>query len=213
MRRPGKSTRGICLCRRESPLDLYRTILRIDDARRRVFGRSAAPGHTVPAGKQSPCHGCPWPRWTVDFTVMYVESIGYTVDFASDCGRSRGEFVHVWLHGEAYASKTNTEVIGRRKSPPRSRNAVPLPLAPDLSLLTSCLTWRRKILERYWAGGTCGNVLTVLSYLGWHASPIARLARGWRLRGCWRTSARGSVGAVHLRRWTGEYTHHYPAST
>ncbi len=26
-----------------------------------------------------------------------------------------------------------------------------------------------------WAGGTCGNVLIILSYLGWRASPIARL--------------------------------------
>src|ERR1700675_1594009 len=28
---------------------------------------------------------------------------------------------------------------------------------------------------RLWAGGTCGNVLTILSYLGWHASPVSRL--------------------------------------
>lgn len=26
-----------------------------------------------------------------------------------------------------------------------------------------------------WAGGTCGNVLTILSYLGWNAYPIARM--------------------------------------
>ena len=30
---------------------------------------------------------------------------------------------------------------------------------------------------RTWAGGTCGNILTILSYLGWHAYPIARLHR------------------------------------
>jgi fructokinase len=30
---------------------------------------------------------------------------------------------------------------------------------------------------RTWAGGTCGNVLTILSYLGWDAYPIARLNR------------------------------------
>ena len=28
---------------------------------------------------------------------------------------------------------------------------------------------------QYFAGGTCGNVLTILSYLGWHAKPIGRL--------------------------------------
>lgn len=27
----------------------------------------------------------------------------------------------------------------------------------------------------HWAGGTCGNVLTILSYLGWESFPIARL--------------------------------------
>jgi fructokinase len=30
---------------------------------------------------------------------------------------------------------------------------------------------------RLWAGGTCGNVLTVLAYLGWDAYPVARLGQ------------------------------------
>jgi sugar/nucleoside kinase (ribokinase family) len=30
---------------------------------------------------------------------------------------------------------------------------------------------------RLWAGGTCGNVLTVLAYLGWEAYPVARLGQ------------------------------------
>lgn len=29
--------------------------------------------------------------------------------------------------------------------------------------------------KHHWAGGTCGNVLTILSYLGWDSKPIARL--------------------------------------
>src|SRR4051794_11245876 len=29
------------------------------------------------------------------------------------------------------------------------------------------------------AGGTCGNVLSVLSYLGWASYPVARLADDW----------------------------------
>lgn len=28
---------------------------------------------------------------------------------------------------------------------------------------------------RAWAGGTCGNVLTVLAYLGWEAYPVSTL--------------------------------------
>ena len=31
---------------------------------------------------------------------------------------------------------------------------------------------------RYWAGGTCGNVLSILAYLGWDAYPVARMNGG-----------------------------------
>lgn len=33
-------------------------------------------------------------------------------------------------------------------------------------------------LPRCYAGGTCGNVLTILNYLGWHSSPLSRLSPG-----------------------------------
>jgi fructokinase len=33
-------------------------------------------------------------------------------------------------------------------------------------------------MPRWYAGGTCGNVLTVLSYLGWGAVPVSRLGLG-----------------------------------
>lgn len=32
-----------------------------------------------------------------------------------------------------------------------------------------------KVPIRYWAGGTCGNVLTILAYLNWDAYPVARM--------------------------------------
>lgn len=42
-----------------------------------------------------------------------------------------------------------------------------------------------------WAGGSCGNVLTILSWLGWEAAPVARLDRAHNAR----------VVRSDLRRW------------
>lgn len=44
---------------------------------------------------------------------------------------------------------------------------------------------------RFHAGGTCGNVLAALSYLGWHSFPISRLAR----------DAAGMIVRTDLARW------------
>ena len=47
-----------------------------------------------------------------DFTVMYVEAIGYAVDFAlldSRRNSPSGELVHIWLHGEAYGLPAASE--------------------------------------------------------------------------------------------------------
>lgn len=44
---------------------------------------------------------------------------------------------------------------------------------------------------RRYAGGTCGNVLTILSYLGWASAPVSRLAPG----------AAGDRLVEDLRRW------------
>jgi fructokinase len=45
--------------------------------------------------------------------------------------------------------------------------------------------------SRCYVGGTCGNVLTILNYLGWHTAPLSRLAPG----------AAGERVVADLRKW------------
>jgi hypothetical protein len=100
--------RDIVYADEKSPLDLYRTILRIDDSRRRVFEQVG--GSLVilsPLGSKALAIGALMAALERDFTVMYVESIGYTVDFDRLEAVWRGgtsDIVHVWLAGEAYAN-------------------------------------------------------------------------------------------------------------
>jgi fructokinase len=51
----------------------------------------------------------------------------------------------------------------------------PLVLGTGLIALDIVVTDRRGADPRYWAGGTCGNVLTILAYLGWRTYPVAAL--------------------------------------
>ena len=47
-----------------------------------------------------------------------------------------------------------------------------------LVALDVVITDAREQEPRFFSGGTCGNVLTVLSYLGWASTPVARLDSG-----------------------------------
>ncbi len=97
----------------KSPVDLYRTILRIDEARSRVF--AAVGGSQIilsPVGSKALSLGALMAALERDFTVMYVEAIGYAADFTLLDARKNspsGELVHLWLHGEAYGSPGVTE--------------------------------------------------------------------------------------------------------
>ena len=64
--------------------------------------------------------------------------------------------------------------------PPSSAKAAAAPLVVGTGLvaLDVVLSKAQPNNPRYWAGGTCGNVLTILRYLGWRSSPIARLRPG-----------------------------------
>ena len=51
----------------------------------------------------------------------------------------------------------------------------PVVVGTGLIALDVVLTDRPDSVTRLWAGGTCGNVLAILSFLGWQAYPLATL--------------------------------------
>lgn len=48
-------------------------------------------------------------------------------------------------------------------------------IGTGLIALDVVLNERRAVEPRLWTGGTCGNVLAILAYLGWQAHPVSRL--------------------------------------
>ena len=66
--------------------------------------------------------------------------------------------------------------MNKRKS--RIRPLKPCAVGTGLLALDVVVNLDSGEQPRSYAGGTCGNVLTVLSYLGWHTAPISRLAPG-----------------------------------
>jgi sugar/nucleoside kinase (ribokinase family) len=59
-----------------------------------------------------------------------------------------------------------------------STATTPLAVGTGLIALDVVVSEGQMETPHFWAGGTCGNVLTVLSYLGWQAAPVARLRGG-----------------------------------
>jgi hypothetical protein len=98
--------RDLIFADERDPLDLYRTILRIDDARTRVFKETGGSKIVLsPLGSKVLTIGSLMAALERDFPVVYVEAVDYHVDFEriADGRTVDGEIVHVWLHGEAYA--------------------------------------------------------------------------------------------------------------
>jgi hypothetical protein len=101
-------SRNVLYADEGNPLDLYRTILRIDDERRRIF--DAVGGSMIvlsPLGSKAMALGCLLAAVERNVPVVYVETIDYAVDSCSDEPMSHppAELVHVWLAGEAYPAR------------------------------------------------------------------------------------------------------------
>jgi hypothetical protein len=95
----------------KSPLDLYRTVLRIDDARRRVFEQVGGSQIILsPVGNKALSLGALMAALERGFTILHVESIGYTLAAGNEPPEATAEeLVHIWLHGEAYGSDNAKE--------------------------------------------------------------------------------------------------------
>jgi sugar/nucleoside kinase (ribokinase family) len=63
-----------------------------------------------------------------------------------------------------------------KKSTKTMRTTRPLAVGTGLVALDAVASADEGVPVQYWAGGTCGNVLIALRYLGWASQPIARLA-------------------------------------
>lgn len=62
------------------------------------------------------------------------------------------------------------------KAAPSIRNGQPTVIGTGLIALDVVVNETRQDGPRLWSGGTCGNVLAILSYLGWRSFPVGRLA-------------------------------------
>lgn len=89
----------------QEPLDLYRTLLRLDDARKRVY--QAHGGSLLvlsPIGSRALALGALLAALERNFPVAYLESIGYALPASSPSAASQSwPIVHIWLTGDAYA--------------------------------------------------------------------------------------------------------------
>jgi len=97
--------RDLVYAHERNPMDLYRTILRLDDTRQRVFNEVGGSQIVLsPLGSKVLAIGALLAALDRNFPVAYVEAIDYKVDPGILDGTiaPSGELVHIWLAGKLY---------------------------------------------------------------------------------------------------------------
>jgi len=97
--------RSIVYADERSPLDFYRTVLRIHDGRDPVFAETGGSLLILsPVGSKVLSLGGLMAAIERDLPVMYVEALSYAAEIEVDeeASYSVADVVHVWLFGEAY---------------------------------------------------------------------------------------------------------------
>lgn len=99
----GVDAHDIIYAHEKDPLDLYRAILDIDDARERVF-RDVGGSLTIlsPSGSKVLSVGALMAAIERNFPVIYCEALSYSL-IGEQMTQHDSELMHVWLLGEAYA--------------------------------------------------------------------------------------------------------------
>ena len=95
--------RNIVYADESDPLDLYRTILRLDDLRRPVFEATGGSMLVLsPLGGKAVALGALLAAVERDLPVAYIEPVDYELDPEMPQQISAPNLVHVWLEGDAY---------------------------------------------------------------------------------------------------------------
>ena len=96
-------TRNIVYADEGDPLDLYRTILRLDDLRQNVFEATGSSMLILsPLGSKAMALGALMAALERDLPVAHLEPIGYELEASVPEKIDRPNLIHVWLEGEAY---------------------------------------------------------------------------------------------------------------
>lgn len=100
--------RDLVYAEENNPLDLYRTIIAIQDRRRPVFEEVGGSLLILsPVGSKVQAMGAMMAAMDRGLPVLYAEAVGYEADFhkiaEGDYVERTTELVHVWLHADFYA--------------------------------------------------------------------------------------------------------------
>ena len=107
--------RNVIYAAEDDPLDLYRTVLRIDDLRNPVFKEFGGSLLVLsPSGSKVLALGALMAALERNLPLAYLESIGY--DYKATIPATSitqgADFIHVWIEGDAYPSPRRTNMKG-----------------------------------------------------------------------------------------------------
>ena len=95
--------RNIVYADEGDPLDLYRTILRLDDLRKQVFAETGGSMLVLsPLGSKLMALGALMAALERNLPVAYLESIGYELEAKVPVEIGQPNLVHLWLEGDVY---------------------------------------------------------------------------------------------------------------